>query len=444
MRFSVHYYRYVLLLSLIVLFSRHAAVAQADRPAIAELRVAVQDTQTDDPRGFVNPCGVIELREGDRVRLRMVAIPSQEHRAPRYPASQFETTADRGNIRLSKMDVKGGTVILEGVSASSSTLAFEVTEAMTMPKAMHLGTLTVRVVPDVPLDGLAPPDPSRRGVTLFEHSDYTGRAEKLYEDSPQIRLEGAASSVRLDAGCQVTLFAERGYRGRSAQLSADASYLGGTEVGNDQVSSVRLSCPRERRSGVTLFEHQNYRGRSQFYSEDQRALSFQDMASSVKVDSGCEVTLYEHQDFGGRSTVLTVDLQDLEGSRVDNDSVSSLRLNCGRDRGGADAQSGVTLYEHQEFRGRSETFSTDQHSLSFRDVASSVRIARNCRATLFEHPDFYGRSTVVTADIGDLHGSRVGNDTVSSLEVSCEDQERGVMTLFEDQDLRGHSTKRRQ
>jgi hypothetical protein len=186
-----------------------------------------------------------------------------------------------------------------------------------------------------------------------------------------------------------------------------------------------------RLEGITLYEHQDFRGRSERFDRSEvsnlRGTRIgQDTASSVRIQPGCRAVLYEHPDFQGRSTVVTEDIVDLHGTRVGNDSVSSLTLDCSGATGGAGSRprDAIALYEHQDFRGRSETF-TDREVSNLRgtrigqDTASSVRIGPGCTAVLYEHPNFEGRSTVVTEDIEDLRQTRVGSDTVSSFTLDC-------------------------
>ena len=84
---------------------------------------------------------------------------------------------------------------------------------------------------------------------------------------------------------------------------------------------------------------------------------------------------------------------------------------------------GVTLYEGDDFHGRSETFYGDDPRLDDNrignDRASSVEVPRGCEATLYEHADYRGRSIVLTRDAWALRGTALGDDAVSSLRVDC-------------------------
>ncbi len=189
---------------------------------------------------------------------------------------------------------------------------------------------------------------------------------------------------------------------------------------------------------MVLHEHQDFRGDREVFAEgevrDLRSTRFPaDAASSIQLAQGCRVVLYEHPDHQGRSAVLTQDEADLRRVEM-NDNLSSFVLECfGNDRPGRpgtvqptrpDRNPGkVTIFEHQNFRGRSEAFfegeianMTDTRLGA--DVASSVRIEGNCRIALFEHPGFEGQSTILSRDESDLGRHRM-NDNLSSFRIEC-------------------------
>lgn len=88
--------------------------------------------------------------------------------------------------------------------------------------------------------------------------------------------------------------------------------------------------------------------------------------------------------------------------------------------------SGIILYEHENFGGRSQNVTVDQvpslrGTVLGNDVASSVRIQPGCRAVLYQDENFGGRSIVVTVDIRALRSTGLGNDSLSSLTLDCSD-----------------------
>ncbi len=95
----------------------------------------------------------------------------------------------------------------------------------------------------------------------------------------------------------------------------------------------------------------------------------------------------------------------------------------GRGGYGAGTSAAVTLYEHENFGGRSQGFDGDVanlNSTSFgNDRATSIVVAPGCRAELYRDRDFRGGSAVVEGNVPDLGRTPVGNDSVTSLRVSC-------------------------
>lgn len=107
----------------------------------------------------------------------------------------------------------------------------------------------------------------------------------------------------------------------------------------------------------------------------------------------------------------------------------------------APAGAQVTLYEHPEYRGASESFDRDMPNLAGTTIgdnrASSVRLAPGCSVELFEHPNYRGDQTVLTNSTNRLVGSEVGDDQVSSVRIRCRPAAGQGVVLFEHPDFRG-------
>lgn len=280
-----------------------------------------------------------------------------------------------------------------------------------------------------------------RGVTLYRDVGFSGESE-TFNDGDEVRaLSGRAigndsvSSLRVDHGCRVTLYADDDFRGEAVTLDDDVADLRSTSFGHDRASSLTVECRRPGwyggpaveapdwggRRGVALYSDEGFGGREEVFVGDDADLRDnavpQDSASSVRVAPGCRAVLYEDTDFRGAATLVTESASSLRDTEVGNDRVSSLEVRC--DGGPA----GVTLYEHVNYQGRSETFLRDDPRLTNnfirQDGVSSARVAPGCVATLYEHSDYGGRSTTLRRDEPDLRGTLVGNDKVSSIRVAC-------------------------
>jgi hypothetical protein len=367
------------------------AQAQDNNPAIAELRIAIQDMATKEQRGYINPGEVLTLEVGGRVRLRMVAIPAAANRAPRYPSTRFGELAGGGRVNLSKIDPREGSAILEAVSTehqgnpgATTLIEYELLEPVNIRKGVLKGTITVEVVNPRNTRPVDPPvtrpdRPGRDGVTLYEHQRFGGRSETFFEDDPRLNdnliRQDTTSSVRVPQGCRVFLYEHPNYEGKSTVLEADILDLSGTRVGNDSVSSLRIECDGRQRG---------------YYRDDSS-------------DRGNRRNWQGRGNGNGRGT---------QGFRSDRTDLA--------DRSGA----AVTLYEHPNYTGNSESFFASDAQLANnsirQDTASSVRVGPGCEVLLFEHSEYHGRSTALTQSIANLHGTQVGNDSVSSLDVRCQ------------------------
>ena len=329
----------------------------------------------------------------------------------------------------------------------------------------------------------------QRGVTLYEERDYRGRHETFLGDDPLLDDNdigrGSIRSVRVDPGCEVTLYERSHYQGGAATIDSDRSDLGYGELGG-RVSSLRVRCGtgggggwqagsgwqgtqgsgsgwqapewRVGSGGVTLFEDSGFRGRQETFVQDDPTLSDnllgQDRASSVRVALGCWVRLFENSGFRGRYVDLAMDIPDLRSTALGTDSASSLRVSCAGEWWGNFGDLGqrgrVTLYEDRDFRGRGESFVDDDPALEDnpigQDSASSVRVDPGCRVRLYEDSGFGGRYIDLVESARDLGYSPIGGDSASSLSVACDParpdflQERGThrgVTLYQDSGFHG-------
>jgi hypothetical protein len=190
--------------------------------------------------------------------------------------------------------------------------------------------------------------------------------------------------------------------------------------------------------GVTIYGDYGFRGASETIHGNvvdmKQTRVGNDALSSIRVPSGCTAILYSDNNYRGHSLELYGDEPELGRTRVGNDSVSSIEVRCGGHGGGhnngnsgshaGSSGEGVTLYGDYGFRGASETFRTGEiadlkGTRIGNDAVSSVRVPRGCTVMLFADNNFRGRSIELTRDEPELGRTAVGNDSVSSISVSC-------------------------
>jgi hypothetical protein len=208
------------------------------------------------------------------------------------------------------------------------------------------------------------PGGGRPGVTVYRGESFRGASETFYDDDPILSNNpigaDAIRSVRVDPGCEVTLYELNDYGGRSVTLDRDAATLRGTRLGPDRASALRVDCRRGGRGGgpgggpgggwqnrpgpgggpdygdtpvgVFLYRDSDYRGYVERFVDSVSSLQGSalgnDRVSSVRVSRGCRVTLYSDANFRGRSVTLYEDTPNLAGTSVGNDSVSSFVVEC--------------------------------------------------------------------------------------------------------------------
>jgi hypothetical protein len=158
-----------------------------------------------------------------------------------------------------------------------------------------------------------------------------------------------------------------------------------------------------------------------------------DELSSIKIRNaykGSRVILYEHANYKGKSEVFIANDPNFDGwqlysgNYVGNDEVSSVKII---------GEASCTLYKDSQFRGSSKTFTSSCANLSsigFNDTASSIKVYNitSRGVVLFqsnrqgEYGDRPARSQVFFSSHYNLNSTYIGNDCVSSIEVigNCE------------------------
>ncbi len=212
---------------------------------------------------------------------------------------------------------------------------------------------------------LASAEVRAQGVTLFRDRDLSGPSQTFYDDVPDLKYtqfgSRRASSIAVTPGCVAILYESSRYRGRSTVFRDDDNNLRNTSVGEDTVSSMRVTCrgrhpgrrqepepDRERprhggegegwghwesgQRGAILYRDRDGEGPRAFFDRDvpdlDRTRFGSRTASSVDVSPGCRLTLYERPDYRGRQTEFRERDNNLKNTPVGEDAASSLRIRC--------------------------------------------------------------------------------------------------------------------
>ena len=219
---------------------------------------------------------------------------------------------------------------------------------------------------------------------------------------------------------------------------------------------------RDNRDRVCFYQDIHFRGWEQCYQAGDEMTDLRgqrNAISSIRIYGRARVTVYDETEFRGNSTEFNSDVPDLglrnmSGSRSWSDRIESFRIagnvggafpgnGNGRGRNDDDwrgdrrddRRDGVCVYEHANFRGRSECFGIGEDIRDFarvrgwNDQISSIRILGDARVLAYSNEGFHGQRLIVDRDISDLAVIRLQNglswnDQISSLEVQV-DRGRG-------------------
>jgi len=148
-----------------------------------------------------------------------------------------------------------------------------------------------------------------------------------------------------------------------------------------------------------------------------------EFAHNITVGVGQRVTVCPSRSFewDGTWCIEHVPTQDQDGNWQDLPASGYRQAQCFGVGSITPPPGGATLYEDTNYRGQSETFTSDDGYLGDNpirsDRASSVSVRGPYFTTLYEHPDYGGTPQSFHYDDPDLSDDHIGNDTVSSLRV---------------------------
>jgi Beta/Gamma crystallin len=186
---------------------------------------------------------------------------------------------------------------------------------------------------------------------------------------------------------------------------------------------------QNRRDGVTVFTDPNYRGANEtFYGdiEDLRPFGLNDMISSIDIPDGEAWEVCQDINYATRCEVFSRSVPDF-GRLGWGDRISSLRQVQGgfrRNRSvgsssprGTSGSYGVTVFAEPNYRGASETFSTDVADLrtyGLNDVISSIDISPGESWEVCQDINYGARCEILTRSVSDLSALGWG-ERISSL-----------------------------
>ena len=176
------------------------------------------------------------------------------------------------------------------------------------------------------------------------------------------------------------------------------------------------------RARVCFYMDSDYRG-DQFCAspgESKRNVGahYNDKISSIRFYGGAEVTVYEDEDFRGNSQTITSDVPNL---RDWNDKITSFEVRRGSYGGGGhggEPRNGACFYTDENYNGEMFCMNSGESQRNvgdrYNDKISSIRVFGGAEVTVYEDENLRGNSQTITRDMPNL---RNWNDKITSLEI---------------------------
>jgi len=259
---------------------------------------------------------------------------------------------------------------------------------------------------------------------VYEHANFGGQSREFNGAVPDLGrygLNNRISSFHLEGRWQVC--DRPNFAGECQVFRFDEDNLSSTGW-NDRISSMRPigigaggGGGQGQQSALILFEDVNYQGDREQIDEDvpdMRTIGFDNIASSMRIREG-RWQLCSDTNYRGECHTFTSDSDNFIPLGL-NDQVSSVRRLDDGASGGYNQGRGITIFEDDNYQGRSLNFTSDAPNLAnqnFNDMLSSFRIYEGTWQ-LCEHAYYSGQCWTYNSD-EDHVGSQGMNDRVSSL-----------------------------
>jgi len=273
------------------------------------------------------------------------------------------------------------------------------------------------------------------GVIVYQHEDFRGRYQVVNAEIPQLRHtqigDDEVTSIRVPPGWRAVLFDGENFMGRAIEIRGDVADLGATRFGSDRLSSIRVfnDVPIQQEKPPAV------RRPPRRSPPPPRVPPRRPPAVEAPAEG---VTLFSETGYRGAAETFLDDRPRMRATALGNDRVRSVFSPPGWR---------VILYEHDHFEGRAIELGGPAPDLSRTpiglDAVSSIRVidmraygpVEGAGVTLYRHSGFRGDNIALAENAPQLRGTPLGNDEASSVRVSP----GFVATLYEHDDYRGRA-----
>ena len=250
-------------------------------------------------------------------------------------------------------------------------------------------------------------------VTIYSDSNYGGKSQQLsigkYDVGDLTIGNDALSSLKVTSGLKVTLYQNEAEGGNAMICVQDTPNVGKSV--NDETSSIVVESDPSPK--VIVYADADYQGWSQELAVgnyDSLKIG-NDALSSLIVPTGYRVTLYQNSGFNGSSMILTSSANYVGDSA--NDSVSSVVVGLA-----SSTSTGVFIHADEDYEGWNQELGVGKFDVSDlaigNDAISSVTVPDGYKVTLYQDSGFSGNYVVLIADTASLGDF---NDRTSSIVV---------------------------
>jgi hypothetical protein len=223
------------------------ALAAAQSGTITGLQITVEDLGSRETIVSIAPGDQVQIQPGQKVRLRMTA--TQASGGARYPSTKFIPN-ETNRISVDAINEEVGTITLTGRRVNEAggavPIQYQILEDWPMRDQLRTGRVYVKVIESGAVPDPQPQPSTSRGVELYADDNFQGRRQFFSASDPDLRDNpignDSVSSLKISTGCTVTLFEDMGYRGRSVRVETDTPSMDRVGFRNDGLSSFELVC----------------------------------------------------------------------------------------------------------------------------------------------------------------------------------------------------------
>jgi hypothetical protein len=250
------------------------------------------------------------------------------------------------------------------------------------------------------------------GLTVYEDRGFRGRSATLRSDTPNLRTIGLnddVSSLRVAPGELWEVCEHANYAGRCIVVSGPEGDLRATGW-NNLISSARrvpgaFGPTAQPPPGLELFSREGFGGNRRVFTSahpDLREIGFNDEAQSLQVAPGWSWDVCADVNYQDCREVRT-SVRDLDGLGL-SEQISSVRprRSGGVDQGIGLGQASIVLFDERGFRGLAQRIDRAAPLLGgFGERAESVQVSGGSWE-LCDRPAFRGRCVIVSGNLTDL------------------------------------------